>query len=605
MPASSSRHARGYILLAVLLLLAALVLLVAVAQQRAGDEGITAAFERSDAQARALAEAGLERTRAHLGALLERDVDLDRALDPGLDTDCLGLPSLGGVTSDDHLPPFSDGEPVVAPSSGKAYLRVVLPGQEGAYFVRIDDNDDDAQDSFLLAPATTNSPLGGCLEGLDLGPARNNPVRDRDSMVWVTVIGVHPGTSLEDNSARHTLRVLLGPGDPAGIIAGGTVRMQGSAHVCGPFGDVVATGSIEGGCLCGAACSAGPLWNRCGKDEACIAQSGGAVCSATSRRVTAGEVCSSGVFVPPPPRVSPWDVTNAPQNCIQAPCTPFYYLRLDESSAMARLYGWNYTACESPRSSPRICSPSECVACWVPLDANPAKASLDIHVSDSDPGLRSTTPSLSVSAAKAPRVWQADGASGFTSGAPGCEAADTALYPERSGFGRRDLRNVTFEYLPTSTGALLPRGVWFVEGNVRFRGFETPDCMALGADPAYRVSLIATGSILHETGALSFRPASPKGFVLLAGRDLGLRGSLARVHTCGTSAVVMAHEQVELGADSHLEAQLVAENASTCSSEVRGAAISMSGSATVSVSQLPPLSVGPPLRVRLQSESTH
>ena len=42
MTLSSSRHSRGYILLAVMLLLAALVLLVAVAQQRAGDEGLTA-----------------------------------------------------------------------------------------------------------------------------------------------------------------------------------------------------------------------------------------------------------------------------------------------------------------------------------------------------------------------------------------------------------------------------------------------------------------------------------------------------------------------------------------------------------------------------------
>jgi hypothetical protein len=601
-PAASSRHARGYILLAVMLLLAALVLLVAVAQQRAGDEGVTATFERSDAQARALAEAGLERTRAHLGALLERDVDLDQALDPGLDTDCHRLPALGGVTGDDHLPPFTDGEPVFAPSSGKAYLRVAFP--EGAYFVRIDDNDDDAQDSFLLAPATMNNPLGNCLEGPGLGPARNNPVRDRDSMVWVTVIGVHPGTSLKDNSARHTLRVLLGPGDPAGIIAGGSVKMQGAAHVCGAFGDVVATGSIEGGCLCGAACSSGSPWNRCGRDEACTAQSGGPVCSARPGRMTADEVCSSGVFVPPAPRVSAWDVTHAPQHCTGPPCTPFYYLRLDEGSAMARVYGWNYTACQSPRLGPRICSPTECMACWVPFDATSKKASMDIHLSDADPGLRSPTPSLTIPATKAPRVWQADGASGYTSGGPGCDATDTALYPETAGFGRRDLRNVTFEYLPTSTEAL-PRGVWFVEGNVRFRGSGTPDCAALGADPAWRVSIIATGSILHEAGVLSLRPASPKGFVLLAGRDLVLRGALSRVHTCGTSAVVMAHEQVELGDDAHLGAQLVAENASACSSEVRGDAVQMNGSATVSVSQVPPLSVGPPLRVRLQSESTH
>ncbi len=607
MPAISSRHSRGYILLAVMLLLAALVLLVAVAQQRAGDEGATSSFERSDAQARALAEEGLERTRAYLGGLLERDVDLDRALDPGLDTDCSMLPSLRGITSDDHLPPFADGKRVVSPSSGKAYLRVPANDDaDGAYFVRIDDNDDDAQDSPTLGPATKNNPSGGCLEGPALGALRDNPVRDRDGMVWVTVIGVHPGTSLEGNSAHSTLRVLVGPGEPAGIIAGGTVRMQGSAHTCGPFGDVVATGSIEGGCLCGAACSSGPPWNSCGTGAACIAQSAGPQCTATSGRMSGGGECAAGMAVPPPLRVSAWDVTNAPLDCVGPPCQPFYYLRMDEKASppQPRLYGWNYATCHSPRSAPRICSPSECATCWVLFDASPKKAPLELHLSDLDPGLRERTPSLTFSSGMTPLVWRADGATGFTSGGTGCDAQDTALYPDTLGVGRRDVPNVTFEYLLAVPSARLPRGVWFVEGNIRFRR-ETPDCTALSSEPGYSVSLIATGSILHEAGALSFPPASPKGFVLLAGRDLALRGSNSRIHTCGASAVVMVHEQAELNGSSLVEGQLVAENASTCSSAVYGDAVQMSGSSTVSVPHLPPLTVGPPLRVRLFSESTY
>jgi hypothetical protein len=606
-PPSSSRHSRGYILLAVMLLLAALVLLVAVAQQRAGDEGLTANLERNDAQARALAEAGLARTLAYLGGLLEREVDLDRALDPGLDTECAMLPSLAGVTSDDHLPPFTDGQPITASSSGKAYLRVpARDGTDGAYFVRIDDNDDDAQDSSLLVPATSNNGMGNCREGPGLGPLRNNPVRDRDGTVWVTVIGVHPGTELEGNAARSTLRVLVGPGEPAGIIAGGTVRMMGAAHVCGAFGDVVATGSIEGGCLCGAGCPAGPPWNACAQDEACIGQSGGDTCSASSGRALAADVCEAGVAVPPPPRVSAWDVTNTPQNCAQAPCLPFYYLRLEGSgAAQARVYGWSYTACNSPRTAPRICGPSECAACWVLLDAHRTQEPLGIFMSHLDPGVLNPTPSLTLQASRAPRVWRADGAVGFTSGGPGCDAGDRALYPEIAGLGRTDVRNVTFELHPSVPGAYLPRGVWFVEGHVRFRGMGTPECGALDADLTHRTSIIATGNILHEGGVLSFRPASPKGFVLLAGRDLVLRGSASRIHTCGNSAVVMVHEQAELSGDALLEAQLVAENASSCSSEVSGDAIQMSGSAAVSVPELPPLSAGPPVGVRLQSESLH
>jgi len=606
-PPSSSRHSRGYILLAVMLLLAALVLLVAVAQQRAGEESRTANLERSDAQARVLAEAGLERTRAYLGGLLERELDLDRALDPGLDTDCAMLPSLRGVTSDDHLPPFTDGQRVIASSSGKAYLRVpARNGADGAYFVRIDDNDDDAQDSSTLVSGTSNNPMGICAEGPALGPLRDNPVRDRDGMVWVTVIGVHPGTSLEGDAARSTLRVLVGPGEPTGIIAGGAVKMMGAAHVCGRFGDVVATGSVEGGCLCGVSCSAGPPWNACPEDEACIAQSGGLACTARSGRGTGATMCEAGVAVPPPPRVSAWEVTHAPFDCPAGPCLPFYYLRLEASgAAQARLYGWNYKACQSPRSAPRICSPTECASCWVLLDAHRPQEPLGIFMSHLDPGAQYPMPSLTLPATKAPRVWRADGALGFTSGGAGCDAGDTALYPEALGFGRMDVRNVTFELDPSIPTALLPRGIWFVEGNVRFSGAGTPSCGVLDSDLTYKTSIIATGNIVHEAGVISLRPASPKGVALLAGRDLRLSGISSRIHTCGTSAAVMVHEQSMLIGDSLLEAQLVAGNASTCSSEVLGDALQMSGSATISVPVLPPLSAGLPAGVRLQSESTH
>jgi hypothetical protein len=587
---ASSRSARGYVLLAVMLLLAALVLLVAVAQQRSGDEAVTGAFERSDAQARALAEVGLERTRAYLGALMEQDVDLDRALDPGLDTDCAQLPVLGGDTLDDFLPTFTDGKRVVASSSGKAFLRVpVEDTAEGAYFVRIDDNDDDAQDSSVLGPATANNPAGNCLEGPLASPARTNPVRDRDGTVWITVIGVHPGTSLEGAAARHTLRVLVGPGASAGLIAGGTVRMQGRAYVCGEFGDVVATGSIEDGCLCGSGCFVGVPWKSCGPGNACTGQSGGSTCSAKSGG--AGGECTAEAPVEAPPKVSPWDVTLAPTGCQAGQCTPFYYLRLDEQvPAQARLYAWNYAACPSPRAGPRICAPRECGSCWGLLNVTHEK--LDVLVPD------------------APWLWRADGVTGFRSGPAECDAADTGSYPGTPGFTRKDLRNVTFDLLPANRRprelAPLPRGVWFVEGNVRFGfGDEVFDCTQLGEDPLDGVSIIATGDIVHEAKALYLRPASPRGVVLLAGRDLVLHGGNSRVHTCGSSAAVMVHEQVELGANSHLEAQLVAENASTCSDRVSGPAVHMRGAATVAVPQVPPLSVGPPVRVRLYSESTH
>jgi hypothetical protein len=609
MPLPASRHSRGYILLAVMLLLAALVLLVAIGLQRAGDEGATANLERSDAQARALAEAGLERTRAYLAALWQQDGDLDRALDAYLDTDCTTLPRLEFFIEDDHLPVFADGKPVGVSSSGKTFLRVPQDDNaDGAYFVRIDDNDDDAQGFSLLNPTTNNSSLArNCLEGPSLGLLRDDPVRDRDGAVWVTVIGVHPGTSLEGNAARVTLRVLVGPGDPAGIIAGGTVRMREGSHVCGRFGDVVTTGSVEGGCLCGKSCSAGPPESECEQDEPCVAQGGGPRCTAISGRPSGGEMCAANMPVPRPPRVSAWDVTNAPLGCGAPPCSPFYYLRMDTqvSPPAARVYGWNYRACSSPRSSPRICNPSDCAKCWRLFDATPSKKPLEIHLSDQDPGLLQTTPGMSLRSDESPRVWLADGASGSNVGIPGCDADDSTLYPGTPGLGRRDVPNVTFEYSPSDASARLPPGTWFVEGNVRFRKAVTPDCEALKKDPAYSTSIIATGSIIQEEGTLSFRPASTKNFVLFAGRDLVMRGGSSHITTCNSSAVVMVHEQAALGGDSNLQGQLVVENGSSCSAVVTGEAVQMTGNATVSVPALPPVSVGPPLSVRFFSESTH
>lgn len=607
----SHSRARGYVLLAVLLVLAALVFLVAVGLRRAGDEGVSGALVSSEAQAQAVAELGLERTRAYLGTMLEREVDLDRALDPQLDTNCTNLLALVDATPEDHLPTFTDGDVVTLPSSGKAYRRVVLPGDGGAYLVRIDDNDDDGLAlERLFQASTSNHAVNGCVEGAPVGSARTNPVRDRDRTVWVTVIGLFPGTDVATATARRTLRVLVGPGESAGIVAGGTVQMQGASHVCGAFGDVQATGSVEGGCLCGAGCSTGPGWQSCGAGSACTAQSGGPDCTASSGGAN-GE-CVAGVPVPPPPRVSPWDVSNAPPACTGGGCLPFYHLRKD-ASGTARLSAWNYSTCPDPRAGALICGPSDCGSCWVALDdGTEAVDPLDVRVSHLDPGLVSALPHLTLTGAAAPLLWRADSATGFSSGGASCAVKDTSPYPGSSGFGPRDTPNVTFEYRADPGSPLfnrLPRGIWFVEGNVRFDSEETPDCAALTVDPLYGASVIATGDIVHTANTLSFVPASAKGFVLLAGRDFHMSGGNARLYTCGAltgvSGAVMVHEQFQMGANQHLEAQLVVEDAATCSDEVTGAAVQLSGNATLSVPAFPPLGMGQPARALLVSESTH
>ena len=53
-----------------------------------GNQANVAMMRHRHEQALALAELGLERTRAYLAQVAATDVDLDRALDPRLDTTC-------------------------------------------------------------------------------------------------------------------------------------------------------------------------------------------------------------------------------------------------------------------------------------------------------------------------------------------------------------------------------------------------------------------------------------------------------------------------------------------------------------------------------------
>src|SRR5262249_7363998 len=100
----SGARSRGYSMLAALLVVAALVAIAAAAIQLGGSARQASSGERDHQQALALAELGLERTRAYLAQIAATDVDYDRALDPKLDTTCLSsgfeLSQVGNVTDD-------------------------------------------------------------------------------------------------------------------------------------------------------------------------------------------------------------------------------------------------------------------------------------------------------------------------------------------------------------------------------------------------------------------------------------------------------------------------------------------------------------------------
>src|SRR6185295_16805179 len=236
-----SRTPRGYSMLAALLIVVALIAIAAAVVQLGGSARQISAGERDHQQALAIAELGLERTRAYLLQMSLTDVDFYRALDPNLDTTC-SLPSapildLGGGQADDHLPPFTGTgvAPItLAATSGKTFLQVPIAG--GSYLVRIDDNEDDEDGTF--SSSTSNNATGGCVEGLTLLTAKENPVRDRDRTVIVTVIGLYPGTDPLKARATRTLRTEVGPAKSAGIYAGGDVSMGGASKACGEYADL-------------------------------------------------------------------------------------------------------------------------------------------------------------------------------------------------------------------------------------------------------------------------------------------------------------------------------------------------------------------------------
>ncbi len=608
-----SRHRRrgpaGFTLLALVLVLLTLGLLVLAALRLGEEARRDATLVQHEATAQAAAEAGLERTRLWLAILRETETDFDRALDPRLDTGCLfALPPFSTNVADDHLPPFTDGANVPMRAGGPMFKRV--PHGDGAYLVRIDDNDDDELLDTDVPPGTTGNNLGttSCAEGVAVGSLLSNPKRDRDGVVVVTVVGISPNTDPNRAQAKRTLRVQVGPRPAAGIIAGGDIRMGGSSHVCGLYANVSTTGSItQNGCLCGAACNGGPASQQCNPATSCTAEAAGPDCTATGGG--SGSTCTPGMPADPPPPVELWHRSNAPLPCNGTSCTPFYYLRWNGSET--QVHAWRYAGagCANPQACSRIPHPGDthtCASCWKLIYAKSQETACPddaVKLAD-EPGLHVADPGRTPGACgSAEVVWRKSGSTGHTSGGT-CETG--TLYPGPAGsmWAPESVPTTTFDYQP-SGGALLPPGIWLVEGNVRIQE-EIPGCAHPFTPPltGVRATLMATGDISVNRD-LSLKPAHPSGVVLLAGRDLDLDSGNGSLWTCDEPAAVLVHEQFKMTGNKHLQAQLVVQNGGTCSSTLSGEAIHLTGNATVSVPRLPPVPRGGAASYLSWSESSY
>jgi hypothetical protein len=96
------------------------------------------------------------------------------------------------------------------------------------------------------------------------------------------------------------------------------------------------------------------------------------------------------------------------------------------------------------------------------------------------------------------------------------------------------------------------------------------------------------------------------GILLLAGRDILMDQGNTDLFTCGASAAIMAHEQLQVKGNGTLEAQVVAEHKGTCGGMVNLTdAITMGGTTDIIVTNTPPIAAGPQVEILEWSESSY
>lgn len=201
------KPARGFALVIVVVCSVAMVAIALALVFTAGANRLVSVKGSSIDQSETIALAGMERAVAYAERVAEVERDFDLLLDPDLAVRCVSSvtsqdsPQNMSPTSKVGLPRFSDG--VVGNYEGRNYR--VVPFNNGAYLIRYDDDADDAEANIRLAPFTSNRPNDGCLEGPDFTEG-NNPFRDRNRSVWISVVGIYPGVDPARARHRTTLR---------------------------------------------------------------------------------------------------------------------------------------------------------------------------------------------------------------------------------------------------------------------------------------------------------------------------------------------------------------------------------------------------------------
>ena len=248
------RHPRGFALIIVVICSVAMVAIALAVAFTAGANKIVSVKGAAIDHAETIAVAGMERAVAFAEAVAVEQRDYDLLLDRNLDADCAADALNPAKIAERGLPEFTDTGSADRTLDGKRYRMV--PFNDGAYLVRFDDDADDIGDNGNLAPFTGNHNSGGdCAEGpaFDAG---NNPFRDRNRGIWVSVVGIYPGT----DPARAQHRVSLSRYHVStqrlpsyGFVTGGKLDVDSSMTFCSKDTDISAGKSIklDGGDVCG------------------------------------------------------------------------------------------------------------------------------------------------------------------------------------------------------------------------------------------------------------------------------------------------------------------------------------------------------------------
>ncbi|MDP2340083.1 MAG: hypothetical protein Q8O67_03930 [Deltaproteobacteria bacterium] len=370
----------AYVLLVVMIVAAAAASAAALLVVASGQGTITAMHTEGGELAKGVAESGLE----HTLAVLARSgfSDFDEELDPGLLADCTNMATSAAVPTCAKCglpllkkPDATDA--TIVTYEGKTYR--MLPFNGGAYMARYDDDDDDQITDAASAGGYTgftnnNTGIGAkCVEGpTSIASNGQNYVRDRNRTVWVTVVGIYPGTNPATAKHRVALRKLhaaKAPSTVAGIQVRGNIETSGGGKIaaCSPIGSIEADGNFtQSGSGFGCACGDSKAQDITGDWDHCTDTP--TVCSAQVPPIECadGELSEATITVP---ALGANDVAGPTGSDFYVnwarPCVFF----IDTNRT---LWSWDATATRGPASSPN-CSSLEGLKFSAPYPPNLSK----------------------------------------------------------------------------------------------------------------------------------------------------------------------------------------------------------------------------------------